>query len=142
MSEQEPNQLNLQYQNLHVQFNPVIFWLEAQEMGLHTLDSIQHFSCAWYFCRCAHESIETFAKDIVLEGETDSVGTLRQVLSTCMKLYNITDIEKLIRFVSTECRQLAFRRNLFWDSRFQAWIDSGGHSYNEMSREEKAINKS
>lgn len=112
----------------------VLFVREAREVGVHDQESIQYFSCAWNFCRIAHESLEVYPKDVVLEGETDPVAYLRSALEAQMKLYQVTDIEKVARFFPM-CRTLAFRRTIHWSSRFQAWIDTGGRAYNVLSRE-------
>jgi len=119
---------------------PRMFHSEADELKIRTLKRRVMFSCAWNFCRAAHESIELYSQQTVYTDETDGTGRLRDVLESMLLVYGQLDINDVMRFMPA-CRKLAFRRKLIWNSRFQAWLDSAGRAYNEMTREEKAINQ-
>lgn len=106
-------------------------------------EEVVYSFCAWYFCRCAHIAIHEITSQVSYEGDTDVTVQLRGVLRGCMKAYGLDAesgdvIERVMKRMPL-CRQLAFRRNIFWSDRFQAWLDSGGRAYNEVTREPDAI---
>lgn len=119
---------------------PKIFASEALEIGIHGYKYVVRFSCAWYFCRVAHEAIELLAGQAVMEDETDPTASLRQTLESILVLYGSPEINEIMNYMP-ECRKLAFRRKLIWNPRFQAWLDSAGRAYDTMTREESALNK-
>lgn len=96
--------------------------------------------CAVYFARCAHLALLEIPEQVTLEGENDLTVHLRPLLDSCMMVYGIDDIEKLMK-VMPLVRRIAFMRNLPWSDRFEAWLASGGKAYNEVTREPEALNK-
>lgn len=119
---------------------PHVFHAEANELGIIGKEPILRFSCAWYFCRLAHQAIDEMTQQIVYEEDEDATGKLRQIFDSVCSLYGAPEINEVMRYMS-ECRKLAFRRKLLWNGRLQAWLDSAGKAYNEVTREEKATNK-
>jgi hypothetical protein len=126
-------------QGLKVETAPPLFYEQGKDAGITEQLDLVYFSAAYYFTRCAMESIEVYSHNAVLEDETDPTVNLRQVLETVMRLYGVIDIEKFMRFMST-IRTVAFKRGLPWNDRLQAWLDSGGYAYNEVTREESTWN--
>ena len=98
------------------------------------VDEDMHSFCAWYFARCAHKALIEIPDQVSLEGDTDTTVRLRTILDSIMQVYGLDDIEKLMKFMPY-ARQQAFKMGLTWNSRFQAWLDSGGRSYDEVTRE-------
>lgn len=122
-----------------IQLMNYIFREEAREVGITGERDVRHFSCVWYFCRCAVQVLESTPQQVTLEDEVDATDNLRQLFDSIRRAYYVPDINDAVRFFPI-ARTLAFRRTLPWPSRFQAWIDSGGHSYNEVTREPDALN--
>lgn len=119
---------------------PIIFGAACTELRVTEAADQLYLSCALYFCKCAHHSIDVHTKQVTLEEETDIDASLRNVLESCMAFYGVDDINRLAKFFGP-CRLYAFNHQLAWNDRFQAWIDSAGRAYDEITREEKAWNK-
>lgn len=118
---------------------PAIFDDACLEMGIEEPTARIYFSCAIYFARCAHESIDVLSKQVTLEEETDHTASLMNVMEACMAHYGVGDKNILARFFPT-ARAYAFKTAKAWNPRFQAWIDSAGRAYDEQTREEGAWN--
>lgn len=103
-------------------------------MPCANLDEDMHSFCAWYFAICAHKALIEIPDQVSLEGDTDTTVRLRVILDSVMQVYGLDDVEKLMKFMPY-ARQHAFKINLNWNSRFQAWLDSGGRAYDEVTRE-------
>lgn len=103
-------------------------------MPSDSLDEDMHSFCAWYFAICAHKALLEIPDQVSLEGDTDTTVRLRTILDSIMQVYGLDDIEMLMKFMPF-ARQHAFKCGLNWSSRFQAWLDSGGKAYNEVTRE-------
>lgn len=120
---------------------PPIYKELAAKTGLHDQEGQLLFSCAWYICRCAMESIESQAKQVTMEDETDATSSLRNIVDSVLRIYGGPDINEVMAMMR-RCRKVAFQESKLWDPRWQAWLDSGGRAYNTLTREEKAINDS
>lgn len=112
---------------------PHIFDDACMEMGIEDPSARIYFSCAIYFARCAHHSIDVHTKQVTLEDETDHTASLMNIMESCMAHYGVGDKNILARFFPT-VRQYAFRTAKAWNPRFQAWIDSAGRAYDEQTR--------
>ena len=120
--------------------SPIIFGEACVELRVTEAADQLYLSCALYFCKCAHHSIDVHEKQVTLEEETDINASLRTVLESCMAFYGVDDMNRLANFFG-RCRLYAFNHSLHWNPKFQAWIDSAGRAYDEITREEKAWNK-
>jgi len=104
-------------------------------------DMIFHSYAAWYIAVCGHKAILTIPEQVVMEGDVDLTVNLREVLLRLPSLYGLTtadDLEKIMNLMPL-CRRVAFSKGMLWSQRFQAWLDSGGVAYNQVTREPDAI---
>lgn len=102
-----------------------------------------HSFFAWYFCKLAMIQLEQIPEQVTYEGDLDTVVNLRETLENLRTVYGLEttdDLEKAMKLMPT-CRRIAFQRKLKWDDRFQAWLDSGGKSYNKIDREPDKLNE-
>jgi hypothetical protein len=102
-----------------------------------------HSHCAMYFARCAHLALLEIPEQVTLEEETDLTVHLRPILDNLLIVYGLVDsddIEKVVKLMPL-VRRIAFMRNVAWSDRFQAWLDSAGRAYNEVTREPEALNR-
>lgn len=123
---------------MKIEVTPFIFIDHMMANGGVLPDSkAMESSAAWYFAKCAHQAIDSVTEQVGYEGETDETINLRPLADSVCSLYgvNIEEMMKLMPLVRRE----AFRCNIFWNDRFQAWLDSGGRAYNEVTREPGAF---
>ena len=71
---------------------------------------------AWYYCRCAIESMEHFDQQIVYVGELDRQQSLANVARAVAKLYNLDSPADFTKYLFM-CKSEAARRNIKWDDR-------------------------
>ena len=93
---------------------------------------------AWYFTLNAHRILHEVPAQATMEGDTDVTVNLRTVAESTALAYGFDDLNEVMAFMPG-CRHFAFQLGLTWDSRFQAWIDSGGRAYDEVTREPDRI---
>jgi hypothetical protein len=96
-------------------------------------------SAAFHFAKLAIRILAKVPEQITLEGRDDKTVDLRAVAESVVKLYSLEDLGTLMSFLPA-VRKEAFCSGLPWDDRLQAWIDSGGRSYNLVTREEGRVN--
>ena len=94
--------------------------------------------CAWYITLNAHKTLQEIPAQVSYEGDTDITVRLRTIADGSALAYGFTDLNEVMAFMPG-CRHFAFQLGLTWDSRFQAWLDSGGRAYDEVTREPGAI---
>jgi len=108
-----------------------------------TDDEIIDSFCCWYIARCCHLAILEIPAQVTLEGDTDITVNLRNIMAGCIKAYGLDsddgEIRNRIMNLMPLARLRAFTQGMTWSDRFQAWLDSGGHSYNVVTREPDAI---
>lgn len=90
-------------------------------------------SAAWHLAKLAHKALEKIPEQVTYEGEVDKTIRLMNIAKGVALHYalNLEDIMKFMPAVRLE----ALRTKKPWNPRFQAWLDSGGKSYNEVTRE-------
>lgn len=94
--------------------------------------------CAWYITLNAHKTLQTIPAQVSYEGDTDVTTNLRAIADGSALAYGFEDLNEVMAFMSG-CRHYAFQLGLTWDSRFQAWLDSGGRAYDTVTREPDRI---
>jgi hypothetical protein len=94
--------------------------------------------CAWYITLCCHKTLQDIPAQVTMEGDTDITVDLRGIADGIAMAYGQTDMNEVMALMPL-CRQYAFQKGLGWHDRFQAWLDSGGRAYNEVTREPDAI---
>lgn len=77
-------------------------------------------------------------EQVTMEGNTDQTVNLRRIADSVAMLYNV-DIETMMAFMPF-VKAEALIKGMPWPSRMDAWLASGGKSYNEVTREESALN--
>lgn len=92
---------------------------------------------AWYFTLTAHKVLQEIPAQVTLEGDTDVTVGLRKILDGVLLMYG-KEIEETMNLMPL-CRRWTFKLGLTWDDRFQAWLDSGGRAYDEVTREPDKI---
>lgn len=104
-------------------------------------DMMWYSFAAWYFCKISHETIHNVTRQVSYEGDVDLTVNLKTLLDSVILIYGTEDIDKLMALIPL-CRQQAFRFTLPWNDRFQAWVDSAGRAYNEVTREPDSFSQS
>lgn len=99
---------------------------------------IERSWAAWYIAKCAHKALHTIPGQVTFEGDVDTTVNLRSIADGAALAYGITDLNPVMELMPL-CRRWAFMKGLTWSDRFQAWLDSGGGAYNEVTREPDAI---
>ena len=96
-------------------------------------------SAAWHFAKLALAALERIPEQATMEGDKDQTIRLRNLAESVARLYEVSleDMMQFMDFVKAE----ALRCSLPWNSRFDAWLASGGKSYDEVTREPEALNK-
>lgn len=98
-------------------------------------------SALWQFCLMAHQALEQFTGQHVLEGEEDITVRLKDLARSTLSMYRMPNEldggmeilfqPDMIDLVKREAR----RCNLPWNSRLDAWFASGGRAYDTVTRE-------
>jgi hypothetical protein len=112
-----------------------------QNGGIFPNDSdevVERVYAAWYACKLVHRAWEEIPGQVTYEGDTDITTTTNQIVRSACFAYGIVDIEPVMNFMPL-CREWAFKKGFAWNPKFQAWLDSGGTSYNEITRDPDAI---
>ena len=117
------------------------FYPETRTLDILPMGEMQvHSQAAWHFVRCAHIAIYVAANQVVLEGNTDMTVKLKDIMDSTEIIYGV-DKNEFMKLMP-ECRRLAFALGQTWNGRLQAFLDSGGAAYNELTREPDALNHS
>lgn len=103
-----------------------------------TDEEIERSWAAWYIARNCHKAIHEIPGQVSLEGDTDATTNLRAITEGAALAYGIVDLN-LVMPLMPLCRRWAFMQGFGWDDRFQAWLDSAGTSWNEVTREPDKI---
>lgn len=101
-------------------------------------DVIERGFAAWYITICAHRALQEIPAQVSYEGDTDVTVRLRAIAEGCALAYGLTDLNPIMLMMPI-CRRWALMQKLTWDDRFQAWLDSGGKAYDEVTREPDKI---
>lgn len=94
---------------------------------------------AWYIVICAHKALQEIPAQVSFEGDTDATVNLRAIADSTALAYGLSDLNEVMAFMPTLRRYCTLVRGLTWDDRFQAWLDSGGRAYDEVTREPEKI---
>lgn len=120
-------------------FNVPIYEHHLTPNGLLPREMKERASAAWYFTMCAMQALERVPQQVSYEGDTDQTVNLRQIADSVATMYSesLENIMPFMDFVKAE----ALRCGLPWNGRLDAWLASGGKSYNFVTREPDAVNK-
>jgi hypothetical protein len=101
--------------------------------------------CAWYIAKCCIKALHEVPEQVTLEGDEDITVNLKQIMRSCLIAYGIDpdvgDNVNRVMGLMPLCRRQAFNTKKFWDPRFQAFLDSGGHSYRVITRDPDKLNE-
>jgi len=104
-----------------------------------TDEEIVNSYAAWYVARCCNMAILDLPEQVSMEGDTDVTVRLAAIRDGCLRAYGLDhesgDVLNAVMNLMPLCRRQAFMRQVKWTDRFQAWLDSGGRAYNEVTRE-------
>lgn len=126
---------------LIVEYEPIIYRALLEEHFPGEFKEFKDkvlFSAAFEFVRLAMYSFDKLERAEVMEDETDPTASLRTQAESVQHRYGVDDLNDMMRFMPQVYR-IAVARKFYWDDRFSAWLASGGHSYNEVTRNEKAL---
>lgn len=107
--------------------------------GLLPREKKKEASAAWHFTRLAMVILQKIPEQVSYEGNTDLTVPLMRIAESVAVQYGIKH-ENFLCFMDF-VRAEAFRCAMPWNDRLQAWVESGGKSYNFVTREEGALNK-
>lgn len=94
-------------------------------------------SCAlWMFLVCAFQALDRVEKQVTYEGDADQQVDIRQIAESIRKMYKLDDLFGMFNpgLIATARRE-AIRSGMPWNTRIDAWFESGGRSYNKMDRD-------
>lgn len=127
----------------HIFYAGPMYWDKITSHGglLPGGDMLYHSFAAWHLVKCCHLALLEIPGQATLTTEKDLTVNLRKILDSTRDIYGMfdeSDLEKIMNLMPL-CRQLTFKLNRTWNDRFQAWLDSGGRAYDEVTREPDAI---
>lgn len=122
-----------------IDFTPFIFQEHLAPTGSLPREFPKESSAAWYFCRCAVQSIETLESQVSYEGEDDVTASLRSLADNIRIQYGISDLNEMMKLIPA-CRMEAQRLNLPWPAALEIWYQSGGHKLDEVTRDPDKLN--
>lgn len=91
-------------------------------------------SAAWQIAGLCHIALEKVPEQVAYEGEKDQTVHLRRIAEGIAITYSLT-LQEIMKFMPA-CRAEAFRLSRAWNPQFQSWLDSGGTSFNTVTRVE------
>lgn len=121
-----------------MQLTAFIYVDHIQPEGLMPKEKAIEASAAWHFTKLAMQILDKIPEQVAYEGETDRTVRLRTVAESVAKLYDVT-LQEMMDLMPAVRRE-ANRCGLEWNDRYQAWLDSGGKSFDEVTREEGRLN--
>lgn len=124
-----------------IDYTPFIFQEHLEPIGRLPREHALAASAAWYFCRCAHQSIESLQTQVTYEGDTDVTVSLRGLANNIRVQYGLKDLEEMMRFAPA-CKEEATRLGLHWSPVLDTWLQSGGKKMDEVTREPDKLNLS
>ena len=129
-----------------VMIGPLFWDILDVNGGPFPSDSDEQIACSfacWYVARNLHIAILEVPAQVTLEGDTDVTVNLKNVMRGAIQAYGLDpddgDTVNGVMRLMPLARRWAFQSGRNWNSRVQAWVDSGGYSYNVVTREPDAI---
>lgn len=106
-----------------------------------TLPREHKFECsaAWHFAKLAMRIVDTVPAQVTMEDQIDQTTDLLRVAKSVALLYGLNSLADMMQFIP-EVEAEARRSGLPWNPRLTAWVESGGRSYNTVTREESVLN--
>lgn len=94
-------------------------------------------ACAlWMFLVCAFQALDKVESQVTYEDSQDQVVDIKQIAESIRKMYGLKDLEGMFNVgLLSRARREAIRSGLSWNSRIDAWFESGGRAYNKMDRD-------
>lgn len=100
------------------------------------LPETKEAAALWNFLLCAFQALHHVESQKTLIGNEDQVVSLRQIATSQMKIFGITDMNELFNAALIQAaRREAIRCGLFWDTRIDAYFETGGNSYSVLDRD-------
>lgn len=96
----------------------------------------------WQFLIMATQILDKIPQQATLEGNVDRTANLRQIAESVSKMYDVTEEAMFHAALIDAAKREAARCEMYWNPRLDAWFASGGKSYNIVTREPEALNKS
>ena len=98
-------------------------------------------SAAWHFARLAMPVLIDVPEQATPEGEKDVTVHLKGLLYATVTLYAIKDVNRLMNFMNF-VKAEALRVGYPWRHEFDAFLRSGGRSFDEVTRNPDRLNLS
>lgn len=98
-------------------------------------------SAAWHFARLAIPVLIDVPEQATPEGELDVTIHLKGLLFATATLYAIKDVNRMMQFMDF-VKAEAIRCRYVWRHEFDAFLRSGGSSFNEVTRNPDRLNLS
>lgn len=123
---------------------PIRYHPPAHEKHLETdgglLPNCIESSALWEFLVCAMQALEKIPTQKTLVGTLDTDVNLREVANGIAKMYGLSTLDNVFHPVMIQlAKREAIRCRLPWDSRLDAWFQSGGRAYNLLTRNPDTI---
>lgn len=120
---------------------PNILIRNGGTMPSSSVEEMNRSCAAWYIAKLCHKALNDVPEQVTMEGDTDTTVNLRRIAEGAALAYGIEDLNLVMPYMPY-VRMMAFRQGISWNQRFQAWLDSGGRAYDEVTREPEALNRS
>jgi hypothetical protein len=124
--------------NMPMRLTPFIYIDHLSPNGLLPSERLHEASAAWHCAKLIIIALTEVPAQATMEGDVDQTIRLRNIADSVCLLYDV-DIETMMSFMDF-VKAEAWRCGLPWPSRIDAWLATGGKSYDEVTREEKTLN--
>lgn len=125
--------------DFRIDFTPAIFRNHIEPEGLLPASHALESSAAWYFIKCAHQSLDVLESQVAYEGDSDITVSLRSLANNVRVMYGIATLEEMMRFIPA-VKAEAERVGLFWNPKLDIWYASGGQKLDEVTRDPDKLN--
>lgn len=117
-----------------IQFNE--FWPVKHMNPMGLLPPTKEAAALWTFLTMAFSALDRVEKQATLEGDEDQQADLMQIAYATRIQFGLEDLngmfgDNLVRFAKRE----AARCKLPWDTRIDAFFESGGKAYRHLDRD-------
>jgi hypothetical protein len=129
----------MNHRDIPITYDPPHHMNHCKPLGL--LPTIQQAPALWQFLIMAHTILDKVPAQATLEENPDITVDLRTVAESVTAMYGVTLEEMFHPALVGIARLEAERVKAIWDDRITAWIDSGGRSYNIVTRDPDKISE-
>ncbi len=119
---------------LNIEFRKSYPLHHIQPTGL--LPQTEEAAALWQFLIMANQALDRVPAQTTLEGEADTVVDMMQLANSARKIYGLKDLEGMFNMqLISLARREAIRSALPWNTKLDAFFESGGKSYRILDRD-------